>query len=73
VDDAAVAAGLVQRDRVLLLDDDDTPFGEPAGNVDRGCQTDDPRSDDNDVRVVGKVSLAHVTFCGQTDNRSGSS
>jgi hypothetical protein len=60
VHDAAVAAGLVQRDRLFLLDDDDAPLGKSAAELDGSCQPEDPRSDNEDVRPSGQGSLARV-------------
>ena len=58
VHDTAVAAGLVQRDRRLLLDDDDAPLRESPPELDGGGQPEDPRPDDNDVRPGGQRGFA---------------
>jgi hypothetical protein len=60
VDYAAVASGLVERNRPFLLDDDDAPLGKPAAELDGGCQPEDPRSDNEDVGPGGQGSLARV-------------
>ena len=58
VHDTAVAAGLVQRDRRFLLDDDDAPLGQSPPELDGSGQPEDPRSDDNDVHAGGQRGLA---------------
>jgi hypothetical protein len=43
---------------VLLLDDDHAPLGKPPCELNGGCQSEDPRSDDEDVSAAGQGDIA---------------
>jgi hypothetical protein len=51
VDDTAAPAGLVQRRSRLFVDNDDFPVGSSAGELPRGCQSDDTGPDDHCIRA----------------------